>query len=137
MRKIAVLLLAALGGVSVSNSAFAAVDYVRICNSDGAGNLYIPGTSTCLNMFDVQDATYQGIGKANEGVAISFAMPMPFVPDGKTFAITGNWGYFENTNALALSGALKVNDNLYLNGGLGFGVDYGTVGSRAGFMLAC
>jgi hypothetical protein len=129
--------------------AHAAVQYVKACPEEGAGYLYIPGTSTCLNMFDVSNAVQEigqmsnqvnqltnQVNKANEGVAIGFAMPAPFVPEGKTFAVSANWGNFQGSNALALGAVMKVNDSFYLTGGVGVGTDHGTVGSRAGVMFA-
>lgn len=125
------------------------VDYVRVCDTNGAGSIYIPGTDKCLNMNTVAASVQESsqfasqlnqlanqVNEANEGIAISYAMPAPFVPAGKSFAVNVNFGNFQGANALAAGAVYKMNDALYLSGGVGVGLDNGTVGSRAGVMFA-
>ena len=57
------------------------------------------------------------------------------VPDGKTFAISGNWGGFEGANAVAFSAVAKVADNVYVPAGAGAGMSENANGARAGVMM--
>lgn len=136
-------------GLQALSAHAAPVNYVRVCDVNGAGYLYIPGSDQCLNMNAVAASVQQTgqfasqinqlvnqVNQANEGIAISYAMPAPFVPAGKSFAVNFNYGNFQGSNALAAGAVYKVNDSFYLSGGLGFGLNNGTVGSRAGVMFA-
>lgn len=58
------------------------------------------------------------------------------LPDGKNYAISGNWGTFEGANAVSFGAIGKVTDNLFVTGGVGAGLEEGTTGGRAGAMWA-
>ena len=71
--------------------------------------------------------------KALQGVAMAFAMAgTPALLPHETFAISGNWGSYEGKSGVAFGAALKVDGNTQLTGGIGYGVNDGTVGGRAG-----
>lgn len=125
--------------------AMAAVEYVKVCNTYGAGWAYIPGTPTCYNVqtgetrTETEDGTVYGqldmsgaIDQANEGVALSLALPTAVVDPGKTFGVSVNLGTFAGQSAIGVGAALKSSDGLTLNGAAGFGTQHGTVGGRIG-----
>jgi hypothetical protein len=58
------------------------------------------------------------------------------LPDGKTYAISGNWGTFEGENALAFGAIARISNNIYVTGGVGMGLNNNTVGGRAGITFS-
>lgn len=54
----------------------------------------------------------------------------PYMPIDQRFRLNAGRGQFEGENALALSGAFRLNPNFQLEGGVGFGVDHSTFGAR-------
>ena len=58
------------------------------------------------------------------------------LPAGKSFAIGGNMGFYDDKQAFAAQAALRVDDVLTLSGGVGLGMDYKNVGGRVGFVAA-
>lgn len=152
--------LAALGAIpalsSFPSSAVAQVEYVRICDSGvPPGYFYIPGYDDCFNPVTLDiivngdppefpDPTFrerlnlldQRIGFAQTGVAIGLALPNPIMPEGHTFALTGNWGQFQGHHALGLAGALSITPHLMITGGVAVGVGDQLIGTRAGWNLS-
>lgn len=121
------------------------VEYVRICDAYGAGFYYIPGTETCVNSSTgetrkmTEDGVVYGqteladqVQQANEGVALSLALPNATVDPGKTFGAAVNVGAYGGEAALGLAGAIKATEGLTLNGAVGIGLGGGNVGGRAG-----
>jgi len=53
----------------------------------------------------------------------------------ETHAITANWGYYDNTNAFAITATQRLNKNWSANMGVGISPDEGKVGARAGVRL--
>ena len=43
-----------------------------------------------------------------------------------------NWGTFQSANGLALNAAVRLDNNVQLNGGVGYGADENLVGGRVG-----
>ena len=76
------------------------------------------------------------IDKANEGVAMAMAMESPNVPAGARFAISGGVGGFQGKNALATAISAAVGEKATVSAGLGYGLNSGEVGYRAGFQIA-
>ena len=71
------------------------------------------------------------------GVAMALAMAGGLVlPQGKDFAISGNLGTFGGRNALAFGAIGRVSNNVYLTGGVGAGLNSGTVGGQGGVIFA-
>lgn len=143
MRKlIALIAVSTLWGAP----AFAApVEYVRVCDAYGTGFFYIPGTETCINpdTGETKKATEsgtvtgeselaEGVHNANEGVALSLALPNATIDPGKTFGAGINVGAFGGEAAVGVSGAFQAGDGLTLNGAVGVGLSRGNVGGRAG-----
>ncbi|MEL6729224.1 MAG: YadA C-terminal domain-containing protein [Pseudomonadota bacterium] len=70
------------------------------------------------------------------GVAIANALAgTTWLQANETHAFTGNWGYFDSTNAFAFTATQRLDQNWSVNGGIGFSTDEGEVGARAGFRL--
>jgi hypothetical protein len=70
-------------------------------------------------------------------VAVSIALSDPDLFNGQKFALKGNWGSFEGSNALGFTAKgllaehfLGTSSQLTMSGGLGFGLDGDTVGGR-------
>ena len=72
------------------------------------------------------------VDKTQEGVAVALALKSPYVPENKTFALSGGWGNFEGSNAFGVSGGLRANDMVQVDAGIAFGVEDQAVGGRAG-----
>ena len=53
-----------------------------------------------------------------------------------TFAMSGGYGNFEGSSAVALSGGLRVSPNVQLNAGLGYGVSHNNMGGRVGVTVS-
>lgn len=60
---------------------------------------------------------------------------MPTLLRHENFVLTGNWGNFSSQNAVGFNGALKLDQNISLNAGVGVGLDTNRVASRAGFRI--
>jgi autotransporter adhesin len=121
---------------------------VQVVTSDAGGNLAtmdiaaLAGGGTDLteinSRLDQHDSKLdqhdRKIEKNTEGIAIALAMAgVPTLTQSETFAMSANWGTFEGENGFAAGGALRVGQNMQVNGGLGFGGE--AVGGRAGVRL--
>ena len=74
--------------------------------------------------------------KAYSGVAMAFAMAgVPTLMPNETFAMTMNWGNFQSANGVALNAALRLHNNVQLNGGVGYGANQNLVGGRVGLRV--
>jgi hypothetical protein len=70
---------------------------------------------------------------ADDGIALGLAMAAPtWLGDRENFAVTGNWGSFEDQHAFAATGVMRIEGGLSVNAGLGFAPDSGQFGYRAG-----
>ncbi len=73
------------------------------------------------------------VDENSEGVALSLAMAGTFLPQpGESVRLSGNWGNFEGSNAVAFSGAMALGTQTFLTAGVGVGLEEDTVGGRAG-----
>lgn len=103
----------------------------------GANRSSITALETDLGTLQSSFGNLQETAQANtEGVAMAMAISGGILPDDKSFAISGNLGFFEGESALAVSGSARVSDNLQINAGLGIGLGQNTTGGRVGFTLA-
>lgn len=82
------------------------------------------------------DRVNQRVDVANEGVAMAMALSSPYVPEDKTFALSGGWGTFEGKNAFGLSGAVRATEYLQFDAGVAYGASTSSVGGRMGATLA-
>jgi hypothetical protein len=76
------------------------------------------------------------IGKANEGIAMALALDSPSIPAGAHFAVSGGAGGYQGKHAFAAAVSAAVNDMTIVSAGVGYGLDSGEVGYRAGFQFA-
>jgi hypothetical protein len=131
------------------------VEYVRICDTYGAGFFYIPGTEQCYRPSDgqlryvdpitgeevVTETPFAARVREMEAkAAISNALEDPDLVEGERFGIRLNWGATETTDAIGVTGAILLGGSLAAGGtrmlgtgGLGFAD--GFVGARFGFQM--
>jgi hypothetical protein len=139
------------GGLAVAPSAPVNMGGNRVQNvatpidpTDAANKAYVDAMSGNVGnlqaAIDAQtariNAAFRQIDRNTEGVAIALAMAGLALPDTKVFAISGGMGFFDNKQAFAAQTALRINDVLVLNGGVGLGMESNQVGGRFGVMAA-
>lgn len=83
------------------------------------------GGQVSLNTEQIQENT-AGIALANAMAGTSWLQA------NETHAVTANWGYYNNSNALAISAAQRLSKNWSANLGVGVSTDEGKIGARAG-----
>jgi hypothetical protein len=122
------------------DAAASPVEYVKICQTWGAGYFYIPGTDICQNanaIGQTENALSSQTTSAYRGVAISSSIVAPFMPSTANYAVSAHWATFSGQNALGLGGLARVsNSNFFLSGGIGAATSGGSPVGRAGFMYA-
>jgi hypothetical protein len=106
------------------------------------GNNVVGGVADPLAATDAANKRYvdQEINKAfdkiednTEGIALAMAMSGLSLPSNKQFAIGVNFGFYDDKQAIAAQGALRLDDNFTLIGGFGAGLDDSeNVGGRVG-----
>lgn len=112
-------------GIASAASKSAQSGPLEVVTSDANGNLATDG-----------GAIFDRLEENSEGVAMALAMAGTFLPQpGETFRISGNWGNFEGSNALSFGGAMDIGEGVYLTGGVGAGLEEGTLGGRAGLSI--
>src|SRR5215472_6973281 len=113
----------------------------RVVTTDGFGNLgSVPFTSLGLaSSSDLAalsltvDHLRRLVRRANTGVSMAFALAgVPTLLPGKKFALSANWGTFDNENGAALSGALRVYHDMQFNASFAYGFRENVPGGRAG-----
>lgn len=94
-----------------------------------------------IHAFDAANKAYVdgADAKLEEGIAVSLALQNPDLVGAETFGLAMNWGNFEGSNAIGISAAgvlgnnlVMPGDRLAIAGGIGFGLDEDTVGGRVG-----
>jgi len=59
------------------------------------------------------------------------------LPDGANYAVSMNWGGFGGQSGMALGGAARLSENLFMTGGGAFGTgSHNSGGGRAGLTYA-
>ena len=86
-----------------------------------------------INRFERNE---DAIDRNEQGIAIAIALSGLALPTGKAFAMSGDMGFYEGKSAVAMQGALRLNENVVLSGGVGVGMERQTVGGRIGAMAA-
>lgn len=75
----------------------------------------------------------KSIDSNTQGIAIAMAMSGMSLSPGKRVALGGNIGFYNGKQAAAFQGAIRVHENVILNGAVGVGFDSGSyVGGRVG-----
>jgi hypothetical protein len=94
-------------------------------------------SSADINAINAQlDDLTSRSNKAYTGVAMAFAMAgVPTLLPNESFAMTMNWGNFQSANGLALNAAVRLSNNVQLNGGVGYGPNESLVGGRVGLRV--
>ncbi|MCX7407175.1 MAG: YadA-like family protein [Planctomycetales bacterium] len=139
-------------GINSAASTAAQSGPVRFVTADNGGNLattdansIVTGSSAFQNLqSDVGQNSndirnLQSDSRQNtEGVAMAIALggSAGILPDDKTFAASSNIGTFQGQSALGFGAVGRLNDNWFLNAGVGTGISHGTVGGRAGVTYA-
>jgi trimeric autotransporter adhesin len=84
----------------------------------------------------------KGVKKGYEGTALALAISQPVFLPGQNFAMRAGWGGFESENAVGFSAAGVVmrdpfghGSTVALDGGVGFGTNYNTVGGKVGVTI--
>lgn len=87
---IAGLCLAVAQFAGITPARAAPVQFVKVCNQDGPGFFFIPGTDNCVDadqINDTQAALAAFSTTAFQGVAISTAIVAPYMPSNSNYAI--------------------------------------------------
>ena len=145
-----------MAGINSADSTAAQTGPVRFVTADAAGNLATTALDIAtldgrvgnlegrvgsidgrINGLDGRMTNLEGrIDQAFEGAAMAMAMAGGGLPGDKNFAVSINWGNFAGQNAFAGTAHARINDNLFVHGGVGVGANSGTVGGRAGMTFA-
>lgn len=129
-----------LAGISSDQSLAAQEGPVEFVTSDASGNLATMSMAPFFDSIDALDDRVDALEDDNrsmrEGVAIALALGGVQLPADKTFALSANVGMFEEEAALGFGAIGQVSENVYLNGGVGFGTSHGTVAGRVGASFA-
>jgi trimeric autotransporter adhesin len=138
-------------GITSPSSLAAQTGPVQIVTSDGGGNLAtsslaalgiasaadIGAINTSLGAINTRLDELSGrTDKALTGVAMAFALAgVPTVLPHEIVAFTANWGTFEGQHGFAMNGAVRVTNNVQLNGGAAFGANQNLAGGRVGLRV--
>jgi hypothetical protein len=82
------------------------------------------------------NAAFKEIDETKEGIAVAIALGGIALPQGKNFAIAGNLGFYDSKEAFAAQTAIRLDQNITFNGGVGVGFEDSKVGGRVGIMAA-
>src|SRR5206468_3522631 len=79
---------------------------------------------------------FKKIDQNSQGIAIAMAMSGLSLSANKNAVIGGNVGFYNGKRAAAFQGAIRIDQDVTLNGGIGFGFqDKSQVGGRVGFQV--
>jgi hypothetical protein len=117
-----------MGGNRVQNVA------TPIVATDAANKGYVDGLNAMTN--DRVNQAFRQIDENTEGIAVAIAMGGLTLPQGKDFALGANVGFYDDKQAAAAQAAIRLNEVVSFNAGVGVGFDNNKVGGRVGFMAA-
>ena len=125
-------------GITSAASLAAQTGPTRLVTSDAGGNLATADPNSVVMNSSAFQNLQSDVRQNTEGTAIAIALggAAAILPEDKTFAASMNWGNFQGQNALGFGGVGRVNDNWFLNAGIGVGMNQGTTGGRAGVTYA-
>lgn len=128
------------GFVATHGLAVAPDSYVNM------GNNVVQGVADPIHPYDAANKNYvdsglssafREIDKNTQGIAIAMAMAGLMLPENKTYTLGANIGFFDDRQAIAVQGAVRLTPNLILNAGIGTGFqDTSTVGGRVGLQAS-
>jgi len=119
-------------GVTSAASTAAQTGPTQLLTTDANGNIASDGGSYLSQI----RGNNKSIKENTEGVAMAMAMAGSYLPrEGESFRISGNWGNFEGSNAMAFNAALLVQDNIFVTAGIGYGINEKSLGGRAGVSI--
>ncbi|MBS0235683.1 MAG: YadA-like family protein [Proteobacteria bacterium] len=99
-----------------------------IVGTDAANKAYVDASV---------NSAFKKIDENTQGIAIAIALGGIALPQGKNFAVAANVGFYDDKEAVAAQGAVRLDSVFSLNGGIGLGVDDASkVGGRVGIMAA-
>jgi hypothetical protein len=103
--------------------------------TDAANKGYVDAGIGAVNA-RVNDA-FRKIDQNTQGIAVAMAMGGLALPDSKNVAIGANVGFYDDKQAIAVQGAVRLGPIFMINGGVGMGVnDTSSVGGRVGIQAA-
>jgi trimeric autotransporter adhesin len=134
-------------GITSSASKAAQSGPTRVVTSDALGNLAVGGAAPA-SAFDgiATTATFdtnainsrlnqlsRQIAKAYTGTAMAFAMSAaPTLLPGKKFALSGNFSTFQANYGAGITGAMRISNDIQLNGAFAYGFRENMSGGRVG-----
>ena len=83
------------------------------------------------------DVLGEQVAVNKDGVAMAIALGggVPLMPEQR-FTLGVNYGNFDGAGAVGVSGGARINNNMLVNGGLGYGFQTGAMGGRVGMQFA-
>ncbi len=125
-------------GINSAASLAAQTGPTRVVTSDAGGNLATVDPNAIVTNSSAFQGLQSDVQDATEGVAMAIALggSGAILPDDKDFAASLNYGTFDGQNAMSFSGVGRLSENIFLNAGVGTGLNQGTVGGRAGVTFA-
>jgi trimeric autotransporter adhesin len=129
-----------MAGIASAASAAAQTGPRQLVTSDANGNLATASLAS-LGLAGVADVSAINArlddlagrsSKAYAGVAMAGT---PTVLPHERFVTTFNWGTFQGSNAFAVSGAVRLDERVQLNGGVAFSPDQNLAAGRAGVRI--
>ncbi len=130
-----------MSGITSAASRAAQSGPTQLVTSDASGNLATTtlGSLGLASTGDINainarlDSLTATSNKATTGVAMAFAMAgVPTLMPDEHFAVTMNWGNFQSANGLAFNAAVRLDNHVQLNAGVGYGANQNLVGGRVG-----
>jgi trimeric autotransporter adhesin len=83
------------------------------------------------------DDLYNRSNKAYSGIAMAFAMAgVPTLLPHEKLAATLNYGTFQGQSGLAINAAFRLNQDMQLTAGIGYGMNENIAGGRVGLRVA-
>ncbi len=142
-----------LAGLPSVESTAAQSGSTGFVTTDAAGNLaassYGPASLDAMNnrigslegsVANLQVATVRlqrDVRSAFQGTAIALSLAGAVLPEGKTYAVSANFGAYHGETAFGATGTARLTDNLFASAGIGMSTSgRSNVGARGGVTMA-
>jgi hypothetical protein len=77
------------------------------------------------------------VRSAFQGTAIALSLAGAVLPEGKTYAVSANFGAYHGETAFGATGTARLTDNLFASAGIGMSTSgRSNVGARGGLTMA-